>query len=177
MPFKEFSFGRLDDEDGAKGLPLGPGEMQEEMAPCTGPVNGMCQMYPNERMLAPTTVGLIYVNPGGPTGNPDPVKSVDEIWVVFGKMGHNDKATAALIGGGHAFGRCHGACSKFEHGEPAGLPPVTRLSRRALALPWASAPTSTARTRAWETPRGPAGSTALKRARQRGGPTSTSRIS
>jgi len=123
MPFKEFCFGRLDDEDGAKSLPLGPGEMQEEMAPCTGPVNGMCQMQPNETALAPTTVGLIYVNPGGPMGVPDPAKSVDEIRVVFGKMGHDDKATVALIGGGHAFGKCHGACSKFEYEEPAGLPP------------------------------------------------------
>jgi len=130
MPFKEFCFGRLDDDDGAKSIPLGPSKIQEMEAPCTAPlnsegvpINGMCQMYPNETALAPTTVGLIYVDPGGPMGVPDPVKSIDEIRIVFGKMGHDDKGTVALIGGGHAWGKCHGPCSKFEYEEPAGLPP------------------------------------------------------
>jgi catalase (peroxidase I) len=130
MPFKEFCFGRLDDDDGAKSIPLGPSEIQERDAPCAAPedsegvpINGMCQTWPNETALAPTTVGLIYVNPGGPMGVPDPNKSVDEIRTVFGKMGHNDKGTVALIGGGHAWGKCHGPCSMFEYENPAGLPP------------------------------------------------------
>jgi catalase (peroxidase I) len=86
-------------------------------------VNGRCQEHPNATALAPTTVGLIYVNPEGPLGNPDPKKSVEEIRITFEKMGHGDRSTVALIGGGHAFGKTHGACSDKEYPEPAGLPP------------------------------------------------------
>lgn len=104
MGFKTFGFsgGRVDTWEPAKDIYWGKEQKWLEDKRYSGDRE-------LENPLAAVQMGLIYVNPEGPNGNPDPVLAAHDIRETFGRMGMNDEETVALIAGGHTLGKTHGA--------------------------------------------------------------------
>jgi len=117
-PTVGFCAGRIDDSTGFWSERLGPNEMQEKNEPC--PEGNRCELQ------GAVEVGLIYVNPEGPMidgeRKVDPVLSAHDVRETFRRMGMNDTETVALVGGGHAFGKMHGACPGGPGESPAENP-------------------------------------------------------
>ena len=109
MGFKTFGFagGRADIWEPEEDVYWGA--EQEWLATSDQPQSRYSGERDLDNPLAAVQMGLIYVNPEGPDGNPDPVASGKDVRETFGRMAMNDEETVALVAGGHTFGKCHGA--------------------------------------------------------------------
>ena len=109
MGFKTFGFGGGREDIWEPEEDVYWGSEEEWLATSDKPKSRYSGDRDLENPLAAVQMGLIYVNPEGPDGNPDPVASGRDIRVTFERMAMNDAETVALVAGGHTFGKCHGA--------------------------------------------------------------------
>jgi catalase-peroxidase len=109
MGFKTFGFGGGREDIWEPEEDIYWGSEEEWLATSDKPKSRYSGERDLENPLAAVQMGLIYVNPEGPDGNPDPVASGKDVRETFGRMAMNDEETVALVAGGHTFGKCHGA--------------------------------------------------------------------
>ena len=117
MGFKTFGFGGGREDIWEPEEDIYWGSEEEWLATSDKPKSRYSGDRDLENPLAAVQMGLIYVNPEGPDGNPDPVASGHDVRETFARMAMNDEETVALVAGGHTFGKCHGA------GDPAHVGP------------------------------------------------------
>jgi len=109
MGFKTFGFGGGREDIWEPEEDIYWGAEEEWLATSDQPKSRYSGDRDLENPLAAVQMGLIYVNPEGPDGNPDPVASGKDVRETFARMAMNDEETVALVAGGHTFGKCHGA--------------------------------------------------------------------
>jgi len=109
MGFKTFGFGGGREDAWEPEEDIYWGGEEEWLATSDKPKSRYSGDRNLENPLAAVQMGLIYVNPEGPDGNPDPVASGRDVRETFARMAMNDEETVALVAGGHTFGKCHGA--------------------------------------------------------------------
>ncbi len=109
MGLKPFGFGGGREDVWEPGEDIYWGSEEEWLATSDKPKSRYTGDRDLENPLAAVQMGLIYVNPEGPDGNPDPVASGRDVRETFARMAMNDEETVALVAGGHTFGKCHGA--------------------------------------------------------------------
>jgi len=109
MGFKTFGFGGGREDVWEPEEDVYWGSEEEWLATSDKPKSRYTGDRDLENPLAAVQMGLIYVNPEGPDGNPDPVASGRDVRETFARMAMNDEETVALVAGGHTFGKCHGA--------------------------------------------------------------------
>ena len=109
MGFKTFGFGGGREDIWEPEEDVYWGAEEEWLATSDKPKSRYSGDRELDNPLAAVQMGLIYVNPEGPDGNPDPVASGHDVRVTFERMAMNDEETVALVAGGHTFGKCHGA--------------------------------------------------------------------
>ena len=133
MGFKTFGFGGGREDIWEPEEDVYWGSEEEWLATSDKPKSRYTGDRDLENPLAAVQMGLIYVNPEGPDGNPDPVASGKDVRETFARMAMNDEETVALTAGGHTFGKAHGA------GDPALVGPVPEAAGLAeMGLGWKS---------------------------------------
>jgi len=121
MGLKTFGFGFGREDIWAPETDIYWGSENEFLAPSDSRYDDLSDASTMHNPLAAVQMGLIYVNPEGVNGNPDPLRTAQHVRETFARMAMNDEETVALIAGGHTFGKTHGAAdpSKYVGPEPA----------------------------------------------------------
>jgi len=131
MGFKTFGFGGGREDIWEPEEDVYWGAEEEWLATSDKPKSRYSGDRDLENPLAAVQMGLIYVNPEGPDGNPDPVASGRDVRETFARMAMNDEETVALVAGGHTFGKCHGAGPATHVGpEPEAAPIEEQVAGR-----------------------------------------------
>ncbi len=127
MGFKTFGFGGGREDIWEPEIDTYWGAEEEWLATSDQPKSRYSGKRDLENPLAAVQMGLIYVNPEGPDGNPDPVASGKDVRETFKRMAMNDEETVALVAGGHTFGKCHGAGDAANVGPEPEAAPIEQM--------------------------------------------------